>query len=406
MTTISIPTTMTAVRTSRDEAVDAYRSAVRATLEPWADKAEDWDAIGHLPREVFHDLGSNGIFRKRWAPGRGPGLAYSVVLAEETGRLNSGLGLAATLHNETFVGTLRHLARNEHQKTLLADALDGRVIGCFAVTEPTGGSDIGAIRTRAVRRGDSWHITGHKRFISNAGTATHVLCVARADEELLTFVLPLTEPGVTVEGFYPKLGTNGCDAALLRIDAEAPDAAQLGARGAGMVAVQRALELERVAVSAQLILAARQSQGLALAWARRRKQFGRRLIDHQALAHRWADHEAGILTLEALLNSILLLAADDRPIGVYAAALKLRAADLAQHVVDTALQTFGGRGYTLNFPIERMARDLRLSRIGAGTDEVLRELIAARLDRPHPGFDQAVADLDDRDLPLPDDRRA
>jgi alkylation response protein AidB-like acyl-CoA dehydrogenase len=401
-----MPVTTTAVRTGRDGFLDAYRRAVREALEPWAGKADDWDAIGHLPRGIFEDLAAHGVFRERWDRGRGPGLAYSVVLAEETAGLSLGLGIAATLHNETFVGTLRHLARNDYHRGVLQAALGGHAIGCFAVTEPTGGSDIGAVQTRAVRQAESWHITGRKRFISNAGTATHMLCVARSDEGLLTFVLPVAGPGVTIEGFYPKLGTNGCDAALLRIDADVPAAAQLGARGAGMVAVQRALELERVAVSAQMILFARRAQGLALAWARRREQFGRRLIEHQALAHRWADYEAELLAVEALLNSVLMLAADDRPIGVLAAALKLRATHLAQDVVDTALQTFGGRGYTSNFPIERMARDVRLSRIGAGTDEVLRELLATRLARPHPGFDQAVADLDETDIPLPDDRRA
>lgn len=85
--------------------------------------------------------------------------------------------------------------------------------------------------------------------------------------------------------------------------------------------------------------------------------------------------------------------------------MKLRAADVAQRVVDTALQTFGGRGYTTNFPIERMARDVRLARIGAGTDEVLRELIARRLDRPHPAFDEALDDIVERDIPLSDDRQ-
>ncbi|GAB7101783.1 acyl-CoA dehydrogenase family protein [Streptomyces phaeofaciens JCM 4814] len=405
MSGIYLPATTTAVRTVRGQALDAYRSLIRSGLEAWADKAESWDDVGHLPQAVFRSLGEAGVFRERWSRGRGPGLAYSVVLAEETARINSGLGLAATLHNETFIGTLRHLARNSAQQETLDRAMDGTVIGCFAVTEPTGGSDIGAVRTSAERRAGFWRITGQKRFISNAGTATHMLCVTRAEGDLLAFILPIAQPGVTVEGFYPKLGTNGCDAALLRIDTEVPDTARLGARGSGMVGVQRALELERVAVSAQLIQAARQAQGVALAWARRRKQFGSRLIEHQALAHRWADHDAEILTVEALLNSVLLLATDDRPIGGYVAALKLRAADVAQRVVDTALQTFGGRGYTTNFPIERMARDVRLARIGAGTDEVLRELIARRLDRPHPAFDEALDDIVERDIPLSDDRQ-
>jgi alkylation response protein AidB-like acyl-CoA dehydrogenase len=171
-----------------------------------------------------------------------------------------------------------------------------------------------------------------------------------------------------------------------------------------MVAVQRALELERVAVSAQLLYAARHAQAIAVAWARHRRQFGTRLLDHQALAHRLADCESELVAAESLLNSVLLLAADNRPISVHAAALKLRAAHLAAAVVDNALQTLGGRGYTQNYPLERILRDVRLARIGAGTDEVLRELIAARLDRPDPQYERLIEELQAADLPLPDDR--
>lgn len=268
---------------------------------------------------MFRSLGEAGVFRERWSRGRGPGLAYSVVLAEETARINSGLGLAATLHNETFIGTLRHLARNSAQQETLDRAMDGTVIGCFAVTEPTGGSDIGAVRTSAERRAGFWRITGQKRFISNAGTATHMLCVTRAEGDLLAFILPIAQPGVTVEGFYPKLGTNGCDAALLRIDTEVPDTARLGARAPAWSGCN-----ERWSSSASRsppsLYSRPAGSGCGPCLARRRKQFGSRLIEHQALAHRWADHDAEILTVEALLNSVLLLATDDRPIGGYVAA--------------------------------------------------------------------------------------
>lgn len=386
---------------------EAFRERVREVTREWTPAVvEGWEQDGHLPSDVFLVLGKAGLFRERWASGWADGLPYGVVLAEELGLVAGGLGLAGTLHSEVFIGTLDRAARSAEQRTLLEDALDGTVVGCFAVTEPTGGSDIGGVRTTARRTEHGWWIEGEKRFISNAGSASHALLLARCVGEpqaaaLSALVVPLRSPGVELTGFYPKLGTNSCDAGHIRLDVELGHDALVGTVGTGLAHVMHALQAERIAVSSQLVVAMRVAVRLATAWARRRTQYGRPLFELQAISHRLADATAEVWSCEALLNSVLLAAEQRRPLARPTAALKLVCAGRAGRVIDDAMQVLGGRGYTANYPLERLWRDVRLARIGAGTDEVMREIVAAGIDRNDPWFDGWLDDLDIADLPVP-----
>lgn len=380
---------------------EAFRQEIRSAITGWGVWAKSWEAAGHLPREVFANLGGLGFFRRRWELGAHAGIGRAVVLAEELALIDSGLGLAGTLHSEVFTGTLTRLARSEWQRDLLESALDGTAIGCFAVTETSGGSNIAGVATQADRTSDGWHLTGHKRYVSNGGRATHALVLARSSshDALCTFAVQLDQPGVRVTGFYEKLGTNSCDAAHLEFDVDLAPDALLGRPGLGLVSVMRALELERVSVSAQLYVAAVVSLRFALAYARRRTQFGSSLVDLQALRHRMATCQAQLWELEAFLSRVTALALLGRSVHELTAALKLRSAEVAQSVVDESLQILGGRGYTKNYPLERALRDIRLARIGAGTDEIMRELLGAQFRRKDDPFDEWVLSLESADLP-------
>lgn len=384
----------------------AFRERLRAALAPWEDLAGDWEVEGHLPREIFAVLGDAGVFRERWAPGRTGGLPFAVVIAEETARVSSGLGLAVTLHSEVFVGLLSRLARSPEQIALRDRALAGQAIGCFAITEPTGGSDVAAVRTRARRTSGGWELQGEKRYTSNAGRATHAALLANiedfpANRDLGLFVVPLDAPGVEVTGFYPKAGTHSCDAAHVVLATRLGSDALLGTPGLGLLYVMQSLELERIAVSAQLVLASRTAVRLAVGYLRRREQFSRHLSEMQALRHRLADMTARVWSAESFLASVVLAALEGRDVGHETAGLKLTCAATAAYTIDESLQMFGGRGYTANYPLERMWRDVRLARIGAGTDEVMRELIASAVDRPDAEADAVLDWLEAHDVPCP-----
>ncbi len=387
-----------------DERAQELRRIVRTALAGYLDTVYQWEEAGRLPREVFRTLGGHGAFRIRWEGGRTGGLDLAVVLAEETAAVSSGLGLAVTLHSEAFITLVQWLGRPAHEDLLQA-ALDGDAIGCFAVTEPTGGSDIESVGSTVERTSSSgWHLTGRKRFISNAATATHALVLARGPDlppgrNLCLVVVPLAGPGVEVTGSYPKLGGDDCDASEVLFDVDLAGDAVLGRPGLGLVYVMKALQQERIAVSAQLVAATRASLRLAVAYMRRRTQFGRRLIDHQALRHRVADATSRLWAAESFLAAVVQAAVAGRDVGHQSAALKLFCAEVAGEVVDEAMQFVGGRGYTSNYPFERVWRDVRLARIGAGTDEIMRELVANSADRADRSAEVLIDRLGQADRP-------
>ncbi|MFL5909101.1 MAG: acyl-CoA dehydrogenase family protein, partial [Gaiellaceae bacterium] len=232
-----------------DEGHEEFRSDVRSVLARWSEEDfASWDRDGHVPREVFRELGTAGVFRRRWADGRLSGLPFALVMAEEVGPLSAGLGVALTVHAEVFIATLSHGAASDYQRAVVDGALDGEVIGCFAATDRRGGSDLPGVTLTATREGDGWRLTGHKAYTSNAGRATHMIMLGRAAEreegrDLGLFLVPLDADGVNVAGFYPKLGSEACDAALVEVDTHVGDDAVVGAIGTGLVYANMGLQL-------------------------------------------------------------------------------------------------------------------------------------------------------------------
>lgn len=383
-----------------EECHQRYRAVLREALSAYDSQVVDeWERAGHVDPQIFRDLGSAGCFAERWEAGRLDGLPYSVVLAEETSRLGGGVNLALSIHAEIFTGALTWLAVNDYQKQLLQRAIAGEAIGCLASTEPEGGSDLLGLRTSLTRCSEGWRLQGEKRYTSNAGTADHVLVVAsdpasQRGINLSLAVVPLDFPGVEVVGFFDKVGIKSCDAAHLRFDAIVPEDMLLGRPGAGLIYISSLLQHERIAVSAELLAAARMCLAMTVAFARRRVHSGVPLIERQALRHRLADARTATWVGEAMLATVVNAARSRRDVSYQTAALKLYCATTVGKVIDECLQMFGGRGYTTNFPLERAWRDARLARIGGGADEVMREVIAAGMDHADGFYDQLIENLE------------
>lgn len=390
-----------------EERHDRYRAAIRSVTEGWVEEVAAWEADGHLPQKVFRELAAVDCFRERWSHGRLGGLPHALVVAEEVALVSGGLGVAVTLHSEIFIGLLNRLARSPWQRDVLEQALDGTAIGCFASTERRGGSDIAGAQTLATREGDAWRLTGEKCYTSNVGRATHALMLVRADglppgKDLCFFIVPLDADGVDVVGFYPKAGLDSCDAGHVVVDATLPSDALLGSAGAGLLYANMALQLERISISAQALTAARAALGLAIAHARQRSGADGPLIKMQAIRHRLADSATAIASGEALLYAVVTAAMAGRNVASETAALKLLCPRTAAQAVDESLQVLGARGYTSNYPLERYWRDLRVARMGGGTDEVMREIVASSLDRPNPYYEGWLETLASADLPVPE----
>lgn len=348
---------------------------------------------GHLNRELFMTIGAAGVLADRWAFGRARGVTLAVELVQRVSDVDGGLALAVSLNSEVVTGTVREFGRSDYLADFVADLLSGDAIGCFALTEVSGGSDIAAVQTVATHEGATVRLRGRKRYISNAGTATHALVLARTESGHGLYAVPLDAPGVVRERYFEKAGVDSCDATELSFDVELPSDALVGPADRGLALVQRALFFERLMVAAVTVSAARRAVGIASAYARVRTQFGKRLIEHEALSHRLAESDARTRGLEAHLDAVVHAIQTGKARVADVAALKLVAANTASHVIDEALQLCGARGYTGAFGLSKMWRDVRLARIGAGTDEVLREVIVSRLSRPDPPFDELIAQM-------------
>lgn len=388
---------------------DEFRLAVREALGLFtADSVASWERSGHVPRECVAHLARHGIFRARWEPGAEGGLSSLVTLSQETCACSSGLALAVMGHSEMFIGALTWLASSDAQRALRQDALDGRAVGCFAATEPQGGSDLAGIRATATSVAGGWRLRGCKRYITNVGSASHVLVLARTAAathpgDLSLFIVPLATPGVTIDGFFGAVGIPACDIGQVTFDAELPSGALLGRPGLGLLYASYLLGFERISICAQLLASAQATLRLAVAYARRRSVGGSRILDRQVIRHRLADCQAELWNLESRLGELTTRATELRSVPAReTAAFKLTAGETVGRIVDSCMQVFGARGAITNFPIERIWRDTRLARLGGGTDEVLAELVASGLDRPDPHAEDLLRGYITADSPRPE----
>jgi alkylation response protein AidB-like acyl-CoA dehydrogenase len=392
---------------------DRFRRRVREALDVFDDDAvASWEDRGHVPREALAELASRGIFRERWEQGAEGGLPCLIALSEETSRRSSGLAVAAMGHSEMFIGGLTWLGSGSAHRALLADALNGRAIGCFAATETHGGSSLAEIRMTAAAVNAGWRLRGCKRYISNIGEASHVLMLARLQDaqdagDLSIFIVPVDGPGVRVDGFFGTLGVRACDVGQVTVDAELPRDALLGRAGLGVAYAAHLLSFERISICAQLLMTAETALRLAASYARQRAIGGSRVIDKQVIRHRLAACQAELWNLQSRLRELSACVQDqERMPAREVAALKLVAGEAVGRIVDTCMQVFGARGCSSNFPLERLWRDSRLARLGGGTDEVLADLVASGLDRRDPDSDAALSAYLAADQPsmrLPDD---
>jgi alkylation response protein AidB-like acyl-CoA dehydrogenase len=383
-----------------------FRDRVRAALGAFtAQDMAEWERDGHIPRDAIGELARRGLFRERWADGAMAGLPHLITMSQEACCRSSGLAMALMGHSEIFIGALRWLADSPAQLALLDSALDGTAVGCFAATEPQGGSSLAAIQTAAIPAGDGWHLQGCKRYVSNVGGATHGLVLARPEQargagDLALFVVPLDAPGVTVDGYFDAVGIRSCDVGQLTLDADLPGDALLGQPGLGLLYASHLLQFERISICAQLLTSAERAIRLAAAFGRWRAIGESRLIDRQVIRHRLAGCQAELWTLESRFRELIALARER--LGMPAreiAALKLVVGEACVRIVDSCMQVLGARGCGTSFPLEHMWRDCRLARVGGGTDEVLAELVAAGLDRDDPPFDEMLAGCLAADLP-------
>jgi hypothetical protein len=364
---------------------EMVRGFARRELAP---HARDWDARAHFPREVFAalgELGLLGILVPEEYGGAGLSYGHYVVVLEELGAVEGGVGLSVAAHNSLCTNHIYMFGSEEQKRRWLPELASGRVLGAWGLTEPEAGSDAGATRTIARRTGDGWVVTGAKNFITHASVGGVAVVMARTSpgsdhHGISAFLVPLDAAGVSVGKHEDKLGMRVSDTASLVLEeCRLPGGALIGREGEGFVQAMEVLDGGRISIAALAVGIARGAFDAALGYAKVRRQFGKTIGDFQAIRFKLADM-ATLVDAARLLTERAAASKDaGRKTTILSAQAKVFASEAAVRVSEEAVQIHGGYGYTKDYPVEKFWRDAKLCTIGEGTSEIQRLVIAREL---------------------------
>jgi len=372
---------------------DELRQAVRRFVEKeLAPHVDEWEADGYFPDWVFQRCGELGYLGLHYPPkwgGSGGDLAAEIVFVEELARCGAAaIAMAVSVQTDMATPALAEFGTDDQRERYLRPAIAGEKIGAIAITEPDTGSDVANVSTTGVRDGDVWRVNGAKMYITNGVRADFLTCVTRTDPGLgsghrgISLLLVDTDlPGVTVSRKLDKLGMRSSDTAEIRLDDVCvPHANLVGLEpGQGFAQLMWQLQYERMSGAAASVGHAAWVLEQTIAFARGRRAFGRPIADHQVIAHKLADAATELEAGRSLLyTTAWRIQQGEYPVAEISMTKKF-CAQMQNRLVDTCLQVHGGAGYMSEFPVSRAFRDARLQRIGAGTDEIMNEVIAKRL---------------------------
>lgn len=357
----------------------------------WTTEAETTE---RFPRALIEHLGRSGVFAEKWSQGQHPDVGKLVALALELGRLGSaGIGVGVSLH-DSAIALLRRFGKSDHLRGICEAAIHGDAVLCIGASEESGGSDLQIVGTEIRSARDGYEVRGVKKFVSLSPIADHVMVVARSVDHdaasrhgnVAVIAVPIAQ--VEVQPPYRKVGAGPLDTAAVHIDTWVPADALVARPGTGLAAISWGLAHERLSIAGQVAGASQRVIGITLARMMTRRQFGHTLYEHQALRMRMADLQARVDMLRYALAGI---AAQGRLDLRAAAAIKVSAARLGEEVLSECMHIFGGSGYLVDeTPLGRWWRDMKLARVGGGTDEVLWELVAAAMRPDYDGYAEFI----------------
>ncbi|WKL54746.1 acyl-CoA dehydrogenase family protein [Pseudomonas kielensis] len=347
---------------------------------------DQWETAGVTPRELWRDAGEQGLLNSALpAPyGADGDFGHAVVVIEELARANC-LGIGFSIHSDMVSPYLWNLGTQAQKDRWLPAMASGEVIGAIAMTEPGAGSDVKAIRTRAVRDGEDFVLSGQKTFITNGVNAGLVIVLACTDPELgarglSLFCVEEGLPGFSKGPAMRKIGQHAQDTCELFFDeVRVPVDCLLGELNAGFEYMSHELSRERLAIA---LRAAASTEGMleqTKEYTRGRKVFGKRVIDYQNNRFVLADAKARLTMLRVFLDDCALKLMEGNLDPVIAAMAKLNATEMQGQILDELLQLYGGYGYSAEYGIGRAWADARALRIFGGTSEIMREIIGRSL---------------------------
>ncbi len=372
-----------------DEQHEMIRDALRTfSQERLAPNAARWDKEHHFPKEELKELAALGAFGVA-VPEElgGAGLDY-VSLALVLEEIAAGDGGTSTIIsvNNCPVCSIGMMYANEQQKQQwLRPLAQGEMLGAFALTEPHTGSDAAALRTTATLDGNEYVINGTKQFITSGKHADVAIVFAVTDKAagkkgISAFWVPTNTPGYIVAGIEHKMGQHSSDTAQILFDnCRVPAANMIGEPGQGYKIALSGLEGGRIGIASQSVGMARAAFEAALKYARERESFGKPIFEHQSVQFKLSEMAMQLEAARQLIWHAASLKDAGQPCLKEAAMAKLFASEMAERVCSDAIQIHGGYGYTADFPVERIYRDVRVCQIYEGTSDIQKLLIARAL---------------------------
>jgi alkylation response protein AidB-like acyl-CoA dehydrogenase len=374
-----------------EEAADLLRLTREIVEKELGPRVAQAEADEEFPREVFRTLGRAGLlslpYPEEYGGGGQPYEVYLQVL-EEIAAVWSSVAVGVSVHALSCFG-LYTRGTEEQRKQWLPDMLSGELLGAYALSEPHAGSDPAAMTTKAVEQGDgSYVLTGTKAWITHGGHADFYKVLARTAPDkggISCFLVPADAQGLSVDPPERKMGLTGSATATLRLEGVLVDGDRLlGAEGEGLRIALEGLDSGRLGIAAVATGLAQGALDHAVAYAKHRETFGKRILDHQGLAFVLADMEAAVQSARATTLHAARLRDAGRPFSREASIAKLVATDNAMKVTTDAVQVLGGYGYTRDFPVERYMREAKVMQIFEGTNQIQRMVISRDLDK-NPG---------------------
>ena len=368
---------------------ESLRESVRALatkkIEPFAHAV---DAESRFPQEAHDALLQAGLLAAHVPTeygGDGADALATVIIIEEVARACASSSLLPAVNKLGSLPVM--LAGTEEQKKRWLSALAQGKGFSYCLSETDAGSDAGAMKTKAVRRGDSWILNGSKKWISNAGHSYFYTVLASTDptqgsKGITAFIVEKSDSGVSFGAHEKKMGFRGSPTREVYFDnVEIGLERQLGKEGEGFGIAMRTLDHTRITIAAQALGIAQGAFDYATRYAHERKQFGKAIFDFQAIQFMLADMAMEIVAARQLTYAAAVRSErNDSDLTFYSAASKCFASDVAMKVTTNAVQIMGGYGYVNDFPVERMMRDAKLTQIYEGTNQVQRIVMARHLE--------------------------
>ncbi len=364
---------------------DSVRAFVQERVAPFA---ADWDRDNHFPKQQLGEMAELGLFGmfipEEWEGSGADYLSFALAI-EEVAAGDGSCSTILSVNNSVVCGVLLSSGSEFLKQTYLKPLASGSQLGCFCLTEPQAGSDAAALKTRAQKQDDGYLLNGTKAFITSGANADVAIVFAVTDPDegkkgISAFVVPTDNPGYQVGSVEQKMGQHASDTAQIFFkDCFIPSNHLIGAEGEGYKIALMNLESGRIGIGAQCVGMARAAYECALAYARDRVSFGKSLVEHQAVAFRLADMATQLEAARLMVHNAARLRDAGKSCLKQASMAKLFASEVAEKICSDAIQVLGGYGYLRDFPLERIARDVRVAQIYEGTSDIQRMVIAREI---------------------------